>query len=263
MINSNINMSNYDISIMKRNIKELMKTKGITQEQLAKAAGMPQSRISKILKLENSDCFTIQQLVAIAGAFHISVDSILGVKSEKPSKENSEIALSDICAKLFELNQLAPFSFGVCPNGEHTDDELPFDISPEPQSPCIFFKNDSISNFLAEWDQMKKISVQDADLKNNIYSTWKNGSITGNKLKLRKYNFKEKRFYQKELAEYILSDYDSGSFEESFFLLPPDIDLLAEYIQSGDYLLDFFDEQSQDELLDWFKKNVHNPILKK
>jgi len=261
MINNDNQISDYDIKIMKKNISRLMKDKDITQSQLADAAGMNQSRVSKILNPETSDCFTIQQLVAIAQALHVSTDSILGIKTEEIQSEEAEITLADVCTKLFELDELAPLSFGVCENGEFEYPDSFIETPMELRSPCIFFKNQSITDFIAEWNEIRKINVQNTTLKNNVYSTWKSGSITGNKLRLRKYNFKEKRFYQKELAKDLLSCYDSSSFEESFFLFPSDIDLLAEYIQSGDYLLDFDDEQSQDELLDWLKKNVHTPIL--
>ena len=261
MINNNSQISNYDIVIMKKNISKLMKDKNITQSQLAESAGMNQSRVSKILNPETSDCFTIQQLVAIAQALHVSTDTILGIKNEEIHHEESEISLADVCTKLFELDELAPLSFGVCENGEFECPDSFTEIPMELRSPCIFFKNQSITDFIAEWNEIRKINVQNTALKKNVYSTWKSGSITGSKLKLRKYNFKEKRFYQKELAKNLLSCYDSSSYEESFFLFPFDIDLLAEYIQSGDYLLDFNDEQSQEELLDWLKKNVHTPIL--
>ena len=60
-------MTNYNINILKQNILKLMNEKGITQSALAKGIGMQQSRISKILNLDNSDCFTVQQLADIAG----------------------------------------------------------------------------------------------------------------------------------------------------------------------------------------------------
>ena len=105
MMNSDNSISDYDIGIMKKNISKLMKDKDITQSQLADIAEMNQSRVSKILNPETSDCFTIQQLVAIAQALHVSTDSILGIKTEEVQPEEAEITLADICTKLFELDE--------------------------------------------------------------------------------------------------------------------------------------------------------------
>lgn len=259
MTNNDFLTSDYDIGIMKKNISKLMKDKDITQSQLADIAGMNQSRVSKILNPETSDCFTIQQLVAIAQALHVSTDSILGIKTEEVQPEEAEITLADVCTKLFELDELAPLSFGLCGNGEFEVPDSFTGIPVELQSPCIFFKNQSITDFIAEWNEIKKINVQNTALKNNVYSTWKNGSITGNKSKLKKYNFKEKLFFQKNLAESVLSDYSSSSYENWPILLPDDAVLLKEYIESGNYTLDL-DAQDQSMLLDWFKKFGHSSI---
>lgn len=105
MTNNDILTSDYDIGIMKKTISRLMKDKDITQSQLADIAGMNQSRVSKILNPETSDCFTIQQLVAIAQALHVSTDFILGIKTEEIQPEEAEITLADVCTKLFELDE--------------------------------------------------------------------------------------------------------------------------------------------------------------
>ena len=144
-------------------------------------------------------------------------------------------------------------------NGEFEVPDSFTGIPLELQSPCIFFKNQSITDFIAEWNEIKKLNVQNSALKNNVYSTWKSGSITENKSKLKKYNFKEKRFFQKILAESFLSDYSSSSYENWPILLPDDADLLKEYIESGNYTLDL-DSQDQSILLDWFKKIGHSSI---
>ena len=73
-------ITDYDISTLIENIQRIMKERNITQEELAAAAGIAQPRISKIFKREGANCFTIQQLVAIASYFHVSVDSLLNIK---------------------------------------------------------------------------------------------------------------------------------------------------------------------------------------
>lgn len=259
MINTNNKISNYDITIMKKNISKLMKDKGITQSQLADATGMYQSRISKILDITTSDCFTIQQLVSIAQALHVSTDSLLGIKTTEKAESKQETTLADICTKLFEIDELTPLSFGVCENGKIETPDSFTEIPLELKSPCIFFENQSVADFIAEWDEIKKINVQNTDLKNKIYSTWKNETIGENKSKFKKYDFKEKRFYQKKLAESLLSDYRSPFRNAWTLLLPDDVNLLKEYVGSGTYILDF-DAQEQSMLLDWFKNIEHKSI---
>ena len=83
-------ITDYDISTLIENIQRIMKERNITQEELAAAAGIAQPRISKIFKREGSNCFTIQQLVAIASYFHVSVDSLLGIKTNNPPEEEKE-----------------------------------------------------------------------------------------------------------------------------------------------------------------------------
>lgn len=255
MTNNDNQISDYDIKIMKKNISRLMKDKDITQSQLADAAGMNQSRVSKILNPETSDCFTIQQLVAIAQALHVSTDSILGIKTEEIQSEEAEITLADVCTKLFELDELAPLSFGLCENGKYEVPDSFTEIPLELQSPCIFFENQSITDFIAEWNEIKKINVQNTALKNNVYSTWKSGSITGNKSKLKKYDFKDRCAWQKHLAESVLENY-SPDLPIDLPTPPSEIrDLLKDYISSGAYMQDF-NEPQQCLLRDYFENNL-------
>lgn len=258
MMNNDNQVSNYDIGIMKKNISKLMKDKGITQSQLAEIIGASQSRVSKILNLETSDCFTIQQLFAIAQTLHVSTDSILGIKAIEQPETTQEISLADICAKLFELDNLASISFGACKNGQYEEPQNPYEDPIALESPCIFFKNKSITDFIAEWNEIKKINVQSISVKKSLYTNWKNGTIAENKSRLAKYDFKEKRLYQKELAKSYLSDYGYYSYGLPF-LLPDDEDLLTEYVRSGDYILDF-DEDSQKKLLNWLGHITHESI---
>ena len=237
MINNDNSTSDYDIGIMKKNISRLMKDKDITQSQLADIAGMNQSRVSKILNPETSDCFTIQQLVAIAQALHVSTDFILGIKTEEVPQEKAEITLADICIRLFELDDIAPISFSTCITGEYTQSENPYDDPIALESPCIFFKNKAVSDFIAEWSEMKDVNIKNELLKNNIYATWKSGTITQNKFKLKRLNFQNKYLYQLKLAKSILED-----SELPFGIAPLDeidIRLLKEYIGSQSYIHDF------------------------
>ena len=80
-------MTNYNINILKQNILKLMNEKGITQSALARGIGMQQSRISKILNLDNSDCFTVQQLADISRFLHVSTDTLLGLEIAEEKKD--------------------------------------------------------------------------------------------------------------------------------------------------------------------------------
>ena len=68
----------FDQNILKRNIKELLKNKNITQQQLAQTIGMSQSNVSKALSEGDKKCFTVEQIYSIADHFGVSIDWMLG-----------------------------------------------------------------------------------------------------------------------------------------------------------------------------------------
>lgn len=74
-------MSIFNQGILKRNIKELLKNKGMTQQQLGDAIGMEQPNISNALKEKEKKCFTVEQVYSIADHFEVSIDWILGYKT--------------------------------------------------------------------------------------------------------------------------------------------------------------------------------------
>ncbi len=230
-------ITDYDISMLIENIQRIMKERNMTQDELATAAGIAQPRISKIFKMEGSSCFTIQQLVSIASYFHVSVDSLLGVKTDDQPREEKEITLSDVCTKLFELDDLASVSFGECGNGEYIPSQTAPGEWEEAYVPCIYFKNDSISNFISEWIEMKEINVKNKALKTNLYTTWKNGSNVENKTKLKSMGFQDAHSYQIKLAKEVID----GS-TNSFTFIPfneKDQEIFERYMNSGSYILDF------------------------
>ncbi len=253
MINNDNSTSDYDIGIMKKNISRLMKDKDITQSQLADIAGMNQSRVSKILNPETSDCFTIQQLVAIAQALHVSTDFILGIKTKEIQPEEIEITLADVCTQLFELDKLSPLSFGVCETGEYENSEDAFSDPLIFKSPCIYFKNHPITDFIAEWYEIKKMNVQDKILKENLQSTWKSGTIAQNTNKFKKWNFLDKHQYQLKLAGSIIEEIKFPFSGIPVHARKSDLELFKEYIESSKYLQDF-DKVNQTSLLSYYNK---------
>lgn len=71
-------MSKFNQDILKRNIRELLKNKSMTQQQLADAIEMSQSNVSKALSEGDKKCFTVEQIYSIADHFGVSIDWMLG-----------------------------------------------------------------------------------------------------------------------------------------------------------------------------------------
>ena len=74
-------MSIFNQNILKQNIKELLKNKNITQQQLAHTIGMSQSNVSKALSEGDKKCFTVEQIYSIADHFGVSIDWMLGYET--------------------------------------------------------------------------------------------------------------------------------------------------------------------------------------
>lgn len=124
-------MSNYDIVISKRNIERLRKEKSLSQNELAKIAGVTQNRVSRVLSEDNSDFFTIPQLVNIAkhDTFNVSLDYLLGINTHPKTKR---LSVHDVCRMLVEIDNTIPFSI----NEKCVEEEIvyinPFDNEIEP-----------------------------------------------------------------------------------------------------------------------------------
>ena len=91
-------MSEFDISILKQNVRILIKKAGITQEELGKQIGMSQPNICKALNDNDKKCFTVSQIYSIAEYFHVSVDWLIGFKSV--SSDYSPKSVAELIAKL-------------------------------------------------------------------------------------------------------------------------------------------------------------------
>ena len=74
-------MSDFDSSILKKNVRILIKNNGITQEKLGEIIGMSQSNVSKALNENSKKCFTVPQVYNIAEYFHVSIDWLVGGRS--------------------------------------------------------------------------------------------------------------------------------------------------------------------------------------
>lgn len=232
------NIIEYDISILKKNIKNLMKEKHITQTALANKAGMDQSRISAILNGKTSDCFTVPQLVYIARALNVSTDTLLGLDAHKEPEH--ELCMSNICSKLFELDNMINLKIGPCRTGEVMDfDEFTGEAT-EKELPGIYFDNQSISNFLKEWADIKSISTSNAETKTKLLQLWKNEQLSTTSAQKASWNFRTKREQAKYLASLLLQRHEKPLDFFDIDLLKNDSEpILQEYIDSAESLLDF------------------------
>lgn len=91
-------MSEFDISILKRNVRTLIKNNSMTQEELGRILGMSQPNICKALNKDDKKCFTVPQIYSIAEHFHVSVDWLIGFKPA-PTKFSPK-SVAELIAKL-------------------------------------------------------------------------------------------------------------------------------------------------------------------
>lgn len=95
---------NYDNEILKSNIERLRKKNGLSQDQLAKIAGIHQSRMSVLLNEDSKARFSIEQIYLIAEYFDVSIDSL--VKGEESKRINTSRQICEFLVQLFESNNL-------------------------------------------------------------------------------------------------------------------------------------------------------------
>lgn len=168
-------MSDYDISIMKNNIKAIMEEKSITQTQLAEAIGISQPQISATLNSRNSNSFTITQLVDIARFLGCTTDKILGSNQNEKKKEIE--SLSDILNIIFELDSdsASRINIGTCKTGakEHLYD----DIYGEVETTGFYFTIPEMKIILDEWRSIKNTNIENKSLKERMLNLWKEETI--------------------------------------------------------------------------------------
>ena len=85
-------MQNFDIDILKKNVRSLMNERGTKQEELAQYLEMSQSNVSKALSLKDKKCFTLEQTCGIADFYGVSVDRLVGKRTAYSAANNREIA---------------------------------------------------------------------------------------------------------------------------------------------------------------------------
>lgn len=81
-------MSEFNNDILKENVRSLLKENNMTQDSLGKEIGMSQPNICKALSAKEKKCFTVEQIFSIAEYFHVSVDWLVGHRTDlnKPNQ---------------------------------------------------------------------------------------------------------------------------------------------------------------------------------
>lgn len=134
-------MPNYDIDILKQNVRTLMDKHGTKQEELARFLDMSQSNVSKALSLKDKKCFTLEQACRISDYFNVSIDYLVGKRTAYSAATNREIA-----EMLVSLIESGTVSFSDISMTEHvyspeTQYEQSSEHDMEMNYPALFFRN--------------------------------------------------------------------------------------------------------------------------
>lgn len=233
MFNSDDNKFDYDVKILINNIKKIMNEKNITQTELASVTGMHQSRISKLLKSDTSDCFTLSQTVCIAHFFDMSVDDLLGYIPPK-SQKKEEITLSNLYQLLFNLNRMIDLKI----NQIETDQYEQTDISDTPHAIMttgIYFENNIITDMLRQWGELKKFDTSDKNLKRNILKSFEESQINNSKFRKACWSFRNRKEQGTYLVQILLKYWktNSNGFEPTELYENENLEILSEYVNLG------------------------------
>ena len=241
MSNNNDKIYNYDINILKRNIKKLMKEKNITQKELAQKIGCEQPRVHSALDTNSSACFTIPQLVSISYYYNISIDKLIGLDTVKKAQAK-EISMDDICAKLFEIDHdVIEIKIGPCRTEKHqiVDSFTGEEVAVETWG--IYFDNKAITDFLEEWNTVKESmnKVANKKTKEKMIKLWESDFLESSIGKKKKWEFRNKREQMIYLAQLLIDNYTHpDNFSNVDLWITESQDLLKEYIDSGKYIYD-------------------------
>lgn len=167
------------ILILKKNIKNLMdnhKPK-VTQAQIGKITGSSQPQMSKYLSESDTSFFRVDQLIAIAEYFHVSLDDLAG--RDFPAVQKNTGTMRDVITALFEL-EIANLEI----NERHTQEVEP---SPADGSPMnvtvvshnISFKSIYLDNFLSDWKAVRQTisTMKNQPQIKQMYEAWKKDQI--------------------------------------------------------------------------------------
>lgn len=245
-------------NIFSKRVKDLRLKNSMTVTRLAKEIGCDQPKMSKLENPESEICPTLEQLIALANFFNVSTDYLLGITQKESAPE--DMSLSDIFSLLFKIDNMMDISIGECETDEYTESNDVFSGAKSITTTGIYFKNCNLSNFLKEWGDIKKVNITNHLTKERLLQAWKNAVINDNHDRIRKWDFRNLREQGKYIADQIIADEDYSSFYSIPVLSKHEnLDVFKEYIESGNYILDFF-ETDQELLLQEFKKHCKGGI---
>lgn len=168
-------MENYNIDI-KRNIKKLMKDHKpeVKQKVIQDITNMTQPNVSRCLDEKHKNRFTLEQLIAIADYFEVSLDSIIGRNLYNVKQKKS--TMQDIISALFEL-EMVDFDINPIPKPGIGYNPLNGDPIPETDiSYNISFHLKYLDDFLSEWMSARKITMNSkpaSKVAKDMYESWK------------------------------------------------------------------------------------------
>ena len=97
-----------NIDILNQKIKDIIKDRGLTQEEVADKINMSQPNFSKAINNKDGKCFTLNQICMLSQFFEISIDELTGNNNRRTGKKEiaSMIArwVTDETAKFFPLS---------------------------------------------------------------------------------------------------------------------------------------------------------------
>lgn len=163
-------MPELDFGIVATRIKEIMKNKRITQNDIAENISDNQSNISKYLKGDVS--IPLNTLFKICCYLGVSMDEITGLNNYLYS--NEDISLSNVCEALSNLNDMASLCFG--------------EIKTDKTYNCIYSRSLNIDSTISKFSKI----IEVADGSAAVFNSWKKDFMSKNRNRLKKYAFNTK-----------------------------------------------------------------------
>lgn len=167
-------------NIFSKRLKDLREEKSITKTQLAEKIGCDQPKISKLENPESTTFPSVDNLIALADYFGVSIDYLLGIEKKQ---QNEMRTFADIIQKLFDIDDATNISimqdtrecieeddYGYPETFHKTFHQLCF----EKHGSYNFYLND----FMKEWKDIKDLSQStNYDFWQKMYKLWKDDQL--------------------------------------------------------------------------------------
>lgn len=180
---NNTDFSPLDRTIAKRNIRRIMKEKGLSQKNVYNRMGMTQGDFSNCTNVNNEGkFFSLDRLWELSQILDCSIDELLGKSDIPKAKPNSEeISLSDVCVALTYFNEIVRPKYSLDKNGK---------------TMLIYSDIAAVNELFRKFAQIK----DDPEL----LSYYTQGFIRDHKTIIRKYNFQSEYDYGKNILDAVL-----------------------------------------------------------